>query len=243
MGTLTRLGFVLRKGWRRVFGKSNGYIRQRYAEADYLEAYAEHTDIRVRRDPHAAVGGQWFVHGGCQLAFLRSEGLRPGHRLLDIGCGTLRAGRHFARFLDPGRYTGVDISSGALTYAKRVVESEGLGPRQPRLILNRHKRLTFDFCPDERFDYLMAFSVFTHLDSEHIEEGFAHLGKVMHRRSVFYFSYNDAPEPQRLTLKDFRYPFAFFEALAARHGFAVQDVTKRFDDPSGQRLVRLVRTS
>jgi hypothetical protein len=34
------------------------------------------------------VGDLWDELGNLQLAFLRKHGLRPEHRLLDIGCGS-----------------------------------------------------------------------------------------------------------------------------------------------------------
>ena len=58
------------------------------------------------------IGGHWEALGKLQFDYLVANGLKPGHRLLDIGCGTLRGGRHFIRYLAPGGYTGIDISNG-----------------------------------------------------------------------------------------------------------------------------------
>lgn len=82
-----------------------------YLEA-YSEAYSRYTDLRVRSDPQQAIGGHWEALGKLQFDYLVANGLKPGHRLLDIGCGTLRGGRHFIRYLAPGGYTGIDISNG-----------------------------------------------------------------------------------------------------------------------------------
>jgi len=240
---LRRFGFVLRKTWRRLVGPSNRHVERLYEEHDYLEAYARHTDIRVRRDPHAAIGADWFRHGKHQLEFLTRHGLERHHTLLDIGCGTLRAGRHFMRYLDPGHYTGADISKVALAYARKLVKKQRLTDRKPRLLLNATKRLTFDFVPGERFDFLNAYSVFTHLNEAHVAECFEHLDHVMHDKSVFFFSYNAAPQHHQSGIKDFEYPFAFFEELARRHGFAVEDLSAEFEDPGTQQMVKLTRAS
>lgn len=79
--------------------------------SDHLARYARHTDRRVELDPKAAIGGMWEEIGQLQIDFLKSEGLLPAHRLLDIGCGTLRGGRHFIGYLDAGRYTGTELSA------------------------------------------------------------------------------------------------------------------------------------
>ena len=243
---LRTFGFAIRRGWRRVTGKSNRYVRGIYKEKDYLDAYAEHTDIRVRRDPHAAIGGYWYTGGKFQFELLQRHGLRPHHRMLDIGCGTLRVGRLVARYLEPGHYTGLDISRGALDYANKLVAKEGLTERKPRLVLNEHKRLTFDQFPDETFDYLMAYSVFTHLPRESVDECFAHVGNVMHDDSIFFFTFNEADEYGEPAIKQFSYPFSEFEAMAERHGLDLErgaDVRRGFEqeDPDLQVLVKATK--
>jgi SAM-dependent methyltransferase len=46
--------------------------------------------------------------GRLQLATLVREGLYPYSRLLDVGCGCLRAGYWLIRLLDPGCYYGIE---------------------------------------------------------------------------------------------------------------------------------------
>ena len=57
-----------------------------------------------------AVGGMWEEIGKLQFNFLVEQGLKPGHFLLDVGCGRLRGGIHFIRYLEPEHYFGIDIS-------------------------------------------------------------------------------------------------------------------------------------
>lgn len=54
------------------------------------------------------VGGLWEEIGQLQCAFLVAQGLKSFHCLLDIGCGALRGGVHFIRYLDPGNYLGLE---------------------------------------------------------------------------------------------------------------------------------------
>src|ERR1044071_8091596 len=50
----------------------------------------------ARLDPDAAIGSDsrehWLKVGQMQFSYLLTHGLRPDHRILDIGCGNLRAG-------------------------------------------------------------------------------------------------------------------------------------------------------
>ena len=81
--------------------------------------------------------------GQLQFNFMVSAGLEPRHAMLDVGCGTLRGGRHFIDYLDTGRYTGIDISPKAIEFGHTLVAEEGLAEKRPRLLLNEEKRLDF----------------------------------------------------------------------------------------------------
>jgi SAM-dependent methyltransferase len=216
-------------------------LARAYRRHDYLDAYAAHTDQRVAMDPREAVGGMWEVLGALQLDFLKAEGLAPAHRLLDIGCGTLRGGRHFIAYLDRGHYTGLDISPAAIHYAEQLVLDEGLAGKAPHLVLSRAKDLKFMEFGGQEFDYLLAQSVFTHLPPEHIEACLAHVGQVMGMDSAFYFTFHRATEAEQTGLKDFRYPLSFFQDLAGRHGFKLQDRSAGYPHPRGQRMVKVTK--
>jgi SAM-dependent methyltransferase len=212
----------------------------RFRSGDYLAAYRADTDQQVQVDPHSAPGGMWEDIGRLQFDYLVGRGLQPGHSMLDIGCGTLRGGRHFIGYLEPGRYTGMDISSAAIEFAGELVEKEGLADRRPELVVSWNMDLTFREFEGRTFDWLLAQSVFTHLKPPHIEECFAHVGTVMHDDSSFYFTWAEAERYTERTVKDFSYPFSFFEELAQRFGLRVERLDD-YDHPRGQRMTRLTR--
>ena len=202
-------------------GRDDAWLRELYADRPYLDAYTEHVNQRVALDPKEAAGGLWDELGDRQLHYLVINGLRPEHSLLDLGCGTLRGGRRFIRYLAPGRYTGFDLSANALQAGRDLIEAEKLSTKQPRLVLNDARDLRFAPFAGERFDFVLAHAVFTQLMPEHIEECFAHVGAIMHEHSVFFFTFRPAAAFRRATFKDFDYPFGFFKTLAARNGFAI----------------------
>lgn len=207
---------------------------------DHLAEYARHTDSRIKSDPRAAIGGMWDKIGQLQIDFLVNEGLLPAHRLLDIGCGTLRGGRHFIRYLEEGRYTGTELSLGAVDAARSLVEREELTEKGAAIIHVPDGRLTFANLSGP-FDYIFAQSVFTHLAERHIQQCFANLPNIMDDKSVFYFTYNDAVEPTRSSFKNFAYPFDFLSAIAEANGLTVEDVSERYPHPRRQRMVRAKR--
>jgi len=217
-------------------------VRRLYAEKDYLDAYSEHTDLRVAKDPHTAVGGMWDRLGTLQFEYLRDAGLVHHHSLLDIGCGTLRAGRHFIRYLDADRYTGIDISPAAMSYARDVVRGESLLEKYPRLILCSDKALNFCELKGKTFDYILAHSVFTHLMPQHIEECFSHIGSIMKVGTQFFFTFSMADEFMRDGFKNFSYPQQFFHKLAERHSLVVREPRNRYEHPRHQCMLLLTRS-
>jgi SAM-dependent methyltransferase len=98
--------------------------------------------------------------GRLQLDFLVGQGLRPDHDLLDIGCGSLRAGVHLVPYLEPGRYVGIDINRALLRKGERELQAAGLSGRGVTLV----QMGDFGFGRLGRtFDVALAQSVFTHL--------------------------------------------------------------------------------
>ena len=205
----------------------------------YLGAYSRFTDEQVGIDPHRAVGGAWDEIGQLQFDFLRSQGLEPAHRLLDVGCGTLRAGRHLIRYLDAGHYVGFDISPKAIEFGEALVDTENLAAKLPRLFI-ADGDLRFDALAGDRYDFVLAQSVFTHLPAVSIVECFEHVGSVMAPDGRFFFTINESAELVEKPIgMDFRYPVRFFAELAATHGFTLADRAAEYPHPRGQRMLEV----
>ncbi len=212
----------------------NRRVDKIYAENDYLDAYRKHTDMRAKRDPKSAIGGMWEEVGQMQIDFMTGEGLASDSRMLDYGCGTLRAGRHFIRYLEPDHYTGVDLSEGVLEAGRALLVEEGLVDKRPRLIPNTTGDFKFQMFEDETFDFILAQSVFTHLKEDHLEECFANVGRLMGPQSRFYFTFYMSDQFEQTGAKRFRFPYSFFEQVAKKNDFDLTDRSKDYPHPRGQ---------
>ena len=112
---------------------------------------------------------QYDFMGAMQLRLACALGLREHHQLLDFGCGSLRAGRLFMVYLNPGKYFGIDPNQWLVTEA---IQNELGGQdlvrlKQPRFSSNAD----FDSRVfGETFDFIMAQSIFSHAGPDLIEQ-------------------------------------------------------------------------
>lgn len=195
--------------------------RKLYEEMPFIDAYAKHTDMRMAIEPKGAIGrvDEWEGHGTLQLDFLKSQGLSPASRLLDIGCGPGRLARRVCPYLDVGNYLGVDISDACIKYAINLALDEGWSSRAPLFVNGSVERLE---SIDGMVDFAWAHSVFTHLPPQEIDVWVRRLTRLLKLGGVFLFTYKQAVKPQRSGLKQFQYPIAFFDEVARGCGGRAQ---------------------
>ncbi len=194
-----------------------------YLEYDFVEAYARHTARRIETTGYRAAvgsGDNWDAHGELQRDFLVSHGLKPSHRLLDIGCGTGRLARKVVPHLDRGRYFGVDISAAAILAACELSLTEGWGELRPTFWVGE--------IPDAevagQFDFLWAFSVFIHLPQMLMESVMRRAAAVMGSGSRFFWAYVPEPKAWRSGVKQFRHTLTDYRQAASQAGLTFDEV-------------------
>lgn len=128
----------------------------------FLTNYLKHSQdlLEVHDEPQAmslAVGGDYEAVGTLEFLLLKHLGLQPGHRVIDVGCGSGRLAYQLRDFLS-GEYIGIDVVPDLFEYARRQCDRadwrfyEAPGTRIPE--------------PDASADFIIFFSVFTHLQFE-----------------------------------------------------------------------------
>ena len=125
----------------------------------------------------AYVGGMWEEVGKLQFDFLVGQGLKPSHFFLDIGCGALRGGVHFIRYLEPGHYLGIEkertlLELGIERELGRAVYEE----KKPELLVSA--RFEVDRL-SRKPEFSVAQSLFTHLEESDIRLCLGNLGRVV----------------------------------------------------------------
>lgn len=144
-----------------------------------------HTDDFGRRLPigarhyRAYVGPpeKYDLVAAMQFNLLTHLGLREFHYLLDVGCGSLRAGRLFIPYLLPGHYYGIEPQTWLIEDGiKNELGREILKIKQPVFSDDSNFNcLHFN----QKFDFVVAQSVFSHASRSQIRECLFNIEKCL----------------------------------------------------------------
>ena len=124
---------------------------------------------------HDRVGGIPEIMGPWQLELMLAHGLEQNSKVVDIGCGTLRGGLHIIRYLEPGRYVGVDPLDELVEEGRGLVFEAGLSDKVPVLGCLGELRNV----PLRSADFVLTQSVLNHLGAEQIEATVARVNAVL----------------------------------------------------------------
>ena len=232
----------------KLFGsnRSSSPSKSGQAENEYGEQL---TSAQIRSGAHREfIGGMWDEIGSLQFDYLKNQGLLPGHRLVDIGCGCLRGGVHFVPYLEKRRYYGIDINASLIEAGKKeLLKNAANTGKQPDLrVTDRFDLVQFGV----QFDYALAISVFTHLYLNHIGRCLVEVSKTLAPAGKFFATFFEAPTPLHLDSiahtpgnivshfdrDPFHYSFAEMEALAKFAGLSVK-LIGAWNHPRDQRML------
>ena len=228
-----------------------GYARRKSRDTwlwlttrDHVSYYRAVMRSDTARSSDAAVGSKthesWLKVGQMQFDYLVRHGLKPDMRMLEIGCGNLRAGRLFIDYLDSGNYYGTDISPDILLAAQRTVGEYGLQRKLPYLTLVSDLRLAF--LPDGHFDVVHAHSVFSHSPLPVIDECMASVGRIMAPGGRFDFTFDRTEgEEHQVLREDFYYRTQTLLDLARDHGLVAEYMADWEETGHEQSKIRVIR--
>jgi SAM-dependent methyltransferase len=200
---------------------TDGEVARLVAQLESGEAIGRDTGA----ERHALVGPAhlWQQKRDFQIEFLRKAGLEPRHRLLDVGCGTLRGGIPLIAYLEPGHYTGIEVRAEALEAGRRELAEHGLEGRRPELLL----------CSDlsqlslpARFDFAWAFSVLIHMDDATAAAALGFVARQLAPGGALYANVNlgSAPERRWQGFPVVTRELDHYEALAGAAGLEVEAI-------------------
>jgi ABC-type polysaccharide/polyol phosphate transport system ATPase subunit/SAM-dependent methyltransferase len=141
-----------------------------------------------------AYGGNWTQEGAWTYDFLRRQGLRADHCVLEVGCGSLSSATHLLKFLLPHHYWGYEKNidlyiAGAHIELPRV----GLHAELGHFIINDD----FDFSEAvQDFDVAIATSLFRRLSLNSIARCISGVLRRLKPDGRFFATWPDNPDPK-----------------------------------------------
>jgi SAM-dependent methyltransferase len=134
---------------------------------------------------------RYDLQGALQFSLLTALGLREHHTLLDIGCGSCRAGRLFLPYLLPGRYHGLEPERWLVEQGiERELGHDIVAVKRP---IFRHERDFALTAFDRSFDFLLAQSVFSHASPAQIRRCLSEARRVLAPTGIFVATYRPGP--------------------------------------------------
>lgn len=166
-------------------------------------------------------------------------GLKPEYKLLDIGCGSLRVGKHLIDYLDQNNYYGIEpnkIIFDAGFY--RELTDDG---RKKNIKYSDNK----NFCLQifyTTFDFILANSIFIHACKRQIEKCFDEVNKVLKDNGKFVFSFIEGKDNEK---KEWSYPSAityskkYIESLINKYNLKFKYLDVKY--PGRQKFILVER--
>ena len=143
------------------------------------------------------VGGLWNEVSLLQYNFLVSRGLMPEHSLLDLGCGALRGGIPLVRYLESGKYRGIDSNASLLKAGQIELKKAGLEKKRPVLIQEDQFRQE---SLGKGYDFAISISLFTHLPQYLIKQCLNGVSSALSPSGLYFASFFEAPEDHEESL-------------------------------------------
>ncbi len=157
-----------------------------------------------------------------QFNLLTHLGLREHHSLLDIGCGSLRAGRLFIPYLMPDRYFGMEPNDWLVEDGiKHEIGQDMIGLKRPRFSNDADFTLS-EF--GQKFDFIIAQSIFSHAAPAQIAKCLGEARKVMTTTSILAATFvkgdKDYAGSEWVYPGCVQYTLDYMKDIATQHGLA-----------------------
>jgi SAM-dependent methyltransferase len=192
--------------------------------------------------------------GRQQFILLLMAGLEPQSKVLDVGCGVLRAGYWLIHFLDPHCYYGIEPHHERLeTGRSQIVEPDVERTKYPHFDTNA----AFDSGVfDTKFDFFLAYSIWTHASKPQIEVMLDNFLRDSNPDAVFLTSILPAIWPnddyrgekwfgtshESTTPGCIRHSLKWIEAASRRRGLHVRKLGRERDGQTWLQLARDARS-
>lgn len=154
--------------------------------------------------------------------FRDAVGLKPHHRVIDYGCGSLRVGLHLMDFLEPGHYFGLDVTTQFIDVGKDLIGADEVAARKPRLAAIAPESLADAAAFQADFVFCNAVAMHVHPDEQ--DAFYGNLEKLAGKPgAVLYLNARISDTPEQYSHQCWSWPRAHFIASLPALKFESQE--------------------
>jgi cyclopropane fatty-acyl-phospholipid synthase-like methyltransferase len=174
----------------------------------------------------------YVIGAGVFQKAVRIADLKPYHYVLDIGCGSLRVGRHLIPFLLPNRYYGVEPEKKWLQEGLKYELSERMVKLKSPTFYHGSD---FNFKTfNTQFDLIIAANVFIHCGIEQLQECLVNAYQCMSPDGLVLITAKIGDDTKQIA-----YPNSFARYKYSSHSttiYSIDDFDKIIGDIGFRRL-------
>jgi SAM-dependent methyltransferase len=179
--------------------------------AQKLKTGASHPTLGANIDGHA----DWWEAGISSFTqYVKQFDITPAYRMVDYGCGSLRVGAHFIRYLDRGHYFGLELASGLYELGQDVIGETMLAQKRPRFGLIDTDAM--DEATAFGADIVYSTAVAFHVHPDELAQYHANLLKLTAKPgAILVFDTKISEQPLRYRTRAWAWPMQMYlDALA-----------------------------
>jgi hypothetical protein len=192
--------------------------RRRHPGGSFADYYVDEVRRKLARGmAHKTLGKRDRKGGGREydregfarsgrrnFALLGAYGLRPDDLCVDYGCGSLRVGQHAMRFLEPGRYIGLDVADIFYRDGVELLGPELIAARRPLLATISEPSLLRVERMRPRFIY--SFAVLHHVPPAEIPDFLYSIARLAGPGTTVCIQFEESDRIRRTAPKSWSYP-------------------------------------
>lgn len=191
--------------------------KTKHPEVTFAQFYAQGVADLVRNGKsHATLGANldkhdvWWQAGEKPFAkYCRMHTISKDTKVVDYGCGSLRIGAHFIRYLNPNCYFGLDVISDFYEIGQQLIGEDLLREKAPAFgaISEESVRRAVEFNPDFVYSSAVAY----HVHPSDAPAYYANLKRIVHKSgSVLFMDASICDEEFRYRQRSWAWPLDYY---------------------------------
>lgn len=171
-----------------------------------------------KEKPNGGAGGREDKFGGEGLQHFRTImdlGVAPGSTIVDYGCGSLRIGQHFIRYLDAGRYWGLDVTDRFFRDGLALLDAETVAAKAPHLHVIGENSLALAAAAAP--DFIFSIAVMKHVPEGELDTYWKNILEMTAGHTVVFVRCDVARRYLRTAAKNWAHSEVSIRSAIARH--------------------------